>query len=136
MATLGRTCNNFDHHGRQTAIPRLAGSIISPMATRAAAAAGPMTAETRTERLKIYANYARNLNPAQSGKMPRFIKGPDPMIRLAEGPAHDQTDYTEAVMGAWKQSAPRDRPFDALSSHYDTPGPKGSMLVKQGVFTQ
>jgi alpha-N-arabinofuranosidase len=95
---------------------------------------GPMSAETYTERLKIYANYARNLNPAQSGQMPRFIKGPDPMIRLAVGPAHDKTDYTEAVMQAWKQSSPRDRPFDALSFHYYTPGPKGSMLDKATGF--
>jgi alpha-N-arabinofuranosidase len=95
---------------------------------------GPMSAETYTERLRIYSNYARNLNPAQSGQMPRFIKGPDPMIRLAVGPAHDQTDYTEAVMAMWQKSSRRDRPFDALSFHYYTPGPKGSMLDKATGF--
>ena len=62
---------------------------------------GPMTAETYTERLKIFANYARNLNPAQSGNVLRFMKGPDPMVRLAVGPAPDQTDYTTADYDAF-----------------------------------
>lgn len=97
---------------------------------------GPMTPETYVERLKIFANYARNLNPAQSGQMPRFIKGPDPMIRLAVGPAHDQTDYTHAVMKAWKESPARDRLFDALSFHYYTPGPLGSMRDKAIGFSE
>ncbi|MEZ5744674.1 MAG: alpha-L-arabinofuranosidase C-terminal domain-containing protein [Sphingomonadaceae bacterium] len=97
---------------------------------------GPMSAETYVERLKIFAMYARNLNTAQSGAMPRFLKGPDPMIRLAVGPAHDQTDYTEAVMKAWAETPKRDRLFDAMSYHYYTPGPKGSMLDPATGFSE
>lgn len=97
---------------------------------------GPMSAEKYVERLKIFSMYARNLNTAQSGSMPRFLKGPDPMIRLAVGPPHDRTEYTEAVMNAWAESSPRDRLFDALSYHYYTPGPKGSMLDPATGFSE
>ncbi|HEX7856388.1 MAG TPA: alpha-L-arabinofuranosidase C-terminal domain-containing protein [Sphingobium sp.] len=96
---------------------------------------GPMTAEAYTERLKIFSTFARNLNPAQSGNS-RFMPGPDPMVRIAVGPADNETDYTEAVMKAWKESSARNRIFDALSFHHYTAGELGSMRDHAVGFTE
>jgi alpha-N-arabinofuranosidase len=96
---------------------------------------GPMSAETYAERLKIYANFARNLNPKQSGNS-RFMPGPDPMVRIAVGPADNETDYTEVVMKAWQASPPRGRLFEALSFHHYTAGELGSMRDKATDFTE
>jgi alpha-N-arabinofuranosidase len=51
---------------------------------------GSMTPEYYTDQLKVYARYARNYNSKQ------------PMRRIAVGPDGSHTDYTEAVMAAWK----------------------------------
>ena len=51
---------------------------------------GSMTPEYYTDQLKVYARYARNYNNKQ------------PMRRIAVGPDSSHTDYTEAVMAAWK----------------------------------
>ncbi|HEX7853431.1 MAG TPA: alpha-L-arabinofuranosidase C-terminal domain-containing protein [Sphingobium sp.] len=96
---------------------------------------GPMTAEAYTERLRIFSTFARNLNPAQSGNS-RFMPGPDPMVRIAVGPADNQTDYTEVTMKAWKDSSARSRIFDALSFHHYTAGDLGSMRDHATGFTE
>jgi alpha-N-arabinofuranosidase len=96
---------------------------------------GPMSAETYTERLKIYANFARNLNPKQSGNS-RFVPGPDPMVRIAVGPADTEIDYTEATMKAWQASSSRNRLFEALSFHHYTAGELGSMRDKATGFDE
>jgi len=51
---------------------------------------GSMTPEYYTDQLKVYARYARNYNTRQA------------MRRIAVGPDGSHTDYTEAVMAAWK----------------------------------
>jgi alpha-N-arabinofuranosidase len=55
---------------------------------------GAMSAEHYVEEMKRYAHYARNLNPAQSGSRA--------MQRIAVGWDSGNSDYTEAVMKAWK----------------------------------
>lgn len=56
---------------------------------------GAMSADHYVEEMKRYAHYARNLNPAQSGEAA--------MRRIAVGWDSDNSDYTEAVMKAWKE---------------------------------
>jgi alpha-N-arabinofuranosidase len=51
---------------------------------------GSMTPDFYVSQLKIYARYARNYNPAQK------------MQRIAVGPDGAHTEYTKAVMEAWK----------------------------------
>lgn len=55
---------------------------------------GAMTPDDYVEHMKVYARFARNLDPAQSG--------PLAMQRIAVGPDGAKQDYTEAVMKAWK----------------------------------
>jgi len=55
---------------------------------------GSMTPEFYADQMKLYARYVRNFNPAQ--------KGPEAMKRIAVGPDGAKTEYTEAVMKAWK----------------------------------
>ncbi|HEX8839930.1 MAG TPA: alpha-L-arabinofuranosidase C-terminal domain-containing protein [Sphingomicrobium sp.] len=56
---------------------------------------GAMTADHYVEEMKQYAHYTRNYNPAQQN-------GPDAMKRVAVGWDSGNSDYTEAVMKAWK----------------------------------
>ena len=51
---------------------------------------GSMTADYYVSQLKVFARYARNYNTRQ------------PMQRIAVGPDTAHTEYTEAVMQAWK----------------------------------
>jgi len=55
---------------------------------------GAMTADHYVEEMKRFAHYTRNLNPAQTGA--------DAMKRVAVGWDSGDSDYTEAVMKAWK----------------------------------
>jgi alpha-N-arabinofuranosidase len=55
---------------------------------------GAMTADHYVEQLKLYSRFVRNYNPAQTGG--------EAMRRIAVGPDGAKTDYTEAVMKAWK----------------------------------
>ncbi len=55
---------------------------------------GAMSADHYVEEMKRFAHYTRNLNPAQSGT--------DAMQRIAVGWDSLDSDYTEAVMKAWK----------------------------------
>jgi alpha-N-arabinofuranosidase len=55
---------------------------------------GAMSADHYVEEMKRFSHYARNLNPAQSGT--------SAMKRIAVGWDAGDSDYTEAVMKAWK----------------------------------
>ncbi|MGC1301643.1 MAG: alpha-L-arabinofuranosidase C-terminal domain-containing protein, partial [Caulobacteraceae bacterium] len=58
---------------------------------------GAMSTEHYVEEMKRFSHYARNLNPQQAGA--------DAMKRIAvgwDGEANGESDYTEAVMKAWK----------------------------------
>ena len=87
---------------------------------------GAMTPEAYVDRMKIYSMYVRNLDPAQSGAS-RFIPGPNPMRRIAVGPADRETEYAEAVMKAWQRSSPRSWSVEGLSLHHYTSGSSGAM---------
>ena len=56
---------------------------------------GSMTPEHYVEELKVFARYSRNYNPAQAAPAQR-------MQRIAVGPDGAHTEYTQAVMAAWK----------------------------------
>ena len=56
---------------------------------------GAMTPEHYVEEMKRFAHYTRNYNPAQQN-------GADAMKRVAVGWDSGNSDYTEAVMKAWK----------------------------------
>jgi len=56
---------------------------------------GAMTPEHYVEEMKRFARYTRNFNPAQTG--------PNAMKRVAVGWDSGNSDYTEAVMKAWKE---------------------------------
>jgi len=57
---------------------------------------GAMSADHYVEEMKRFAHYTRNYNPAQQN-------GPDAMKRVAVGWDSGNSDYTEAVMKAWKE---------------------------------
>jgi len=56
---------------------------------------GAMSPDHYVEEMKRFAHYTRNLNTAQE-------QGPDKMKRLAVGWDSNKSDYTDAVMKAWK----------------------------------
>ena len=70
---------------------------------------GSMTPEYYVDQLKVYARYARNYNTAQ------------PMRRIAVGPDTAHTDYTEAVMAAWKNKTWA-WDIEGISLHFYTVG--------------
>jgi alpha-N-arabinofuranosidase len=70
---------------------------------------GSMSADYYVSQLKIYARYARNFNAAQ------------PMRRIAVGPDGEKTEYTEAVMKAWKDHTWAWN-MEGLSLHFYTLG--------------
>jgi alpha-L-arabinofuranosidase len=58
------------------------------------------------DEMKRYARFVRNLNLEQQGTdnpAGGSVAGSAPMQRIAVGPGSPGTDYTEAVMGAWKE---------------------------------
>jgi alpha-N-arabinofuranosidase len=70
---------------------------------------GSMTPEYYVDQLKVYARYARNYNTAQR------------MRRIAGGPDTAHTDYTEAVMAAWKNKTWA-WDIEGISLHFYTVG--------------
>jgi alpha-N-arabinofuranosidase len=70
---------------------------------------GSMSADYYVSQLKIYARYARSFNAAQ------------PMRRIAVGPDGEKTEYTEAVMKAWKDHTWAWN-IEGLSLHFYTLG--------------
>nr|WP_243846668.1 alpha-L-arabinofuranosidase C-terminal domain-containing protein [Sphingomonas japonica] len=66
---------------------------------------GAYRAEYYVDEMKRYARFVRNLNLKQQGTdnpAGGSVAGSDPMQRIAVGPGTPGTDYTEAVMRAWK----------------------------------
>ena len=59
---------------------------------------GAMTPDHYVEEMKRYARFTRNYNPAQNGER----AGDNQMKRIAVGWDSGDSDYTEAVMKAWK----------------------------------
>lgn len=59
---------------------------------------GAMTADHYVEEMKQFARFTRNYNPAQNGDK----AGANAMKRVAVGWDSGDSDYTEAVMKAWK----------------------------------
>jgi alpha-N-arabinofuranosidase len=62
---------------------------------------GAMSADHYVEEMKRYARYSRNFNPAQAS-LDNQPKSPNAMQRIAVGWDSQNSDYTEAVMQAWK----------------------------------
>jgi alpha-N-arabinofuranosidase len=74
---------------------------------------GDMTADYYISQLKIYSRFVDNLNPSQ--------KSANQMLKIAVGPGFPETEWTEAVMKAWK-SHDWSWNIDGLSLHwYTTP---------------
>jgi alpha-N-arabinofuranosidase len=66
---------------------------------------GAYRSEYYVDEMKRYARFARNLNLKQQGTdnpAGGSVAGTNPMQRIAVGPGGASTDYTEAVMRAWK----------------------------------
>lgn len=81
------------------------------------ACGGEMSAQAYVDRMKTYAFFVRNVDPAQSGAN-RFMPGRSPMHRIA---VSDEPEYTEAEMKAWQTSTPQ-WAFDGISVHHYTGG--------------
>jgi alpha-N-arabinofuranosidase len=58
------------------------------------ACGGNMTADYYLSQLKIYSRFVRNFNPAQEGKRQ--------MLKIAVGPGDGSTEWTDAIMKAYK----------------------------------
>jgi alpha-N-arabinofuranosidase len=56
---------------------------------------GAMTADYYVSQMKVYSRFVLNMNPAQRGQ--------DQMLKIAVGPGTPDTEWTEAVMKAWKK---------------------------------
>jgi alpha-N-arabinofuranosidase len=56
---------------------------------------GAMTPDYYVSLMKVYSRFVLNMNPAQRSK--------DQMLKIAVGPGTADTDWTEAVMKAWKK---------------------------------
>jgi alpha-N-arabinofuranosidase len=97
---------------------------------------GKLSPETYVAELNRYLTFVKNLNPAQSGTLPRFMRGPDPMLRIAVGPPDTDTEYTEAVMKAFRWSNQTGANFEGLSLHHYTSGPKGTMRDEAAGFAE
>ena len=56
---------------------------------------GAMSPDYYVSLMKVYSRFVNNMNPAQRGK--------DQMLKIAVGPGTADTEWTEAVMSAWKK---------------------------------
>ncbi|HEX7876125.1 MAG TPA: alpha-L-arabinofuranosidase C-terminal domain-containing protein [Sphingobium sp.] len=97
---------------------------------------GNLSADAYVAELNRHLTFVKNLNPAQSGPLPRFMRGPDPMVRIAVGPPDTDTIYTEAVMKAYRSSARTGGNFEGLSLHHYTSGLQGSMMEPATGFAE
>jgi alpha-N-arabinofuranosidase len=80
---------------------------------------GGMSAEHYAEEMKQFASYTKSYHPDQAGSL--GVRPRSPMQKIAVGEGLGETEYTEAVMKAWKN----DRTawswnIDMLSLHYYT----------------
>ena len=98
---------------------------------------GPFTADEYVARMKPFAHFVHNQNPAQAappidfpsiikdlmmGKGMELPRNPNGMMRVAVGPNTQDASYTEAVMKAWKTRLPIYWDIDGLSLHHYTYG--------------
>ena len=99
---------------------------------------GPFTADEYVTKMKPFAHFVHNQNPAQAdpeidfpaiikdlmtGKgMDNLPRNPEGMMRVAVGPNTLDESYTEAVMKAWKSRMPIYWNIDGLSLHHYTYG--------------
>jgi alpha-N-arabinofuranosidase len=72
---------------------------------------GDMTPDYYVSQLKIYSRFVDSVNPAQQGA--------NHMLKIAVGPGFPETEWTEAVMKAWK-SHDWSWNIDGLSLHWYT----------------
>ncbi len=56
---------------------------------------GAMTSDYYVSLMKVYSRFVLNMNPSQ--------RGSDQMLKIAVGPGTPDTEWTEAVMKAWKK---------------------------------
>jgi alpha-N-arabinofuranosidase len=100
---------------------------------------GPFTADEYVTKMKPFAHFVHNQNPAQAslpidfstiiedlmaGKtsMDDLPRNPDAMMRVAVGPNTQDPSYTEAVMKAWQTRMPIYWNIEGLSLHHYTYG--------------
>lgn len=99
---------------------------------------GPFTADEYVSRMKPFAHFIHNQNPAQADPPLDFSKmiedlmagrsfdslprNPNGMMRVAVGPNTLDASYTEAVMKAWKARSPIYWSIEGLSLHHYTYG--------------
>lgn len=99
---------------------------------------GPFTADEYVTKMKPFAHFVHNQNPAQADPAIDFTKlindlmtgkgmdalprNPDGMMRVAVGPNTQDASYTEAVMKAWKARSPIYWSIEGLSLHHYTYG--------------
>ncbi len=99
---------------------------------------GPYTGEEYVTRMKAYAHFVHNHNPAQapppvdfsaiakdlmSGKpMDLLPSNPNGMLRIAAGPNSSDPSYTEIIMKAWKARSPIYWDINGISLHQYTWG--------------
>jgi alpha-L-arabinofuranosidase len=82
---------------------------------------GSMSADHYVEEMKRFAGDAKSYHPDQVAS---FVQtGNFPMRKIAVGQDLGKTEYTEAVMKAWKSRVPYAWNIDALSLHYYTGAP-------------
>jgi alpha-N-arabinofuranosidase len=82
---------------------------------------GALAAETYVEHLKQYSILVESRHPDQIN-LSLFERSPQAMHRIAVGDGGDRTDYTEAVMKAWKAREPWFWSIEGLSIHHYTWG--------------
>ncbi len=99
---------------------------------------GPFTGEEYVTKMKPFAHFVHNYNPAQaapkidyaaiakdlmSGKpMDSLPSSPEGMKRIAAGPNSADPSYTEVIMKAWKTRSPIYWDIDGISLHQYTWG--------------
>ena len=98
----------------------------------------PFTGEEYVTRMKLFAHFVHNYNPAQqppridfstiakdlmSGKpMDSLPSNPNSMMRVAAGPNSADPSYTEIIMKAWKAKSPIYWDINGISLHQYTWG--------------
>ena len=99
---------------------------------------GPYTGEEYVTKMKAFAHFVHNQNPAQAppkidfasiakdlmtGKMMDGLpRNPNGMMRIAAGPNSSDASYTEVIMKAWKTRSPIYWDIDGISLHQYTWG--------------
>ncbi len=96
---------------------------------------GGLTGAEYVPEMKRFSTLVRNLNPAQNAAIPIF-RVPASMRRVAVGPDGAKTDYTEAVMKAWRDRGNAGWGIEALSLHFYSAGPGGIVTAASTGFDE